>query len=255
MVKSPIDAPAELQRAAELLFKNWMLALPTALASLIIGILALFAFGTVFASAMAGGLVAGRTGAGLAAVLAALPMLALYLVIAGVLTILAQAIVIHAAEDAWEGRPLDFGRSLSVATSRLVPLIGAFILVGLVMIIPVALMVVLIGFLLLLVAAFFLMYVLPAVVLGDQGAAGALTESYRIARENVVPSLIAFIGIIVAAVLGGIINGLLHHGAILSLLGSLIVGGFVSAYIALVSARFYMLLRGSSTVAVQAPMA
>lgn len=255
MVKSPIDAPAELQRAAELLFKNWMLAVPTALASLIIGILAIFAFGTVIASALAGGVIAGRAGAGIATVLAALPLLALYLVIAGVLTILAQAVVIHAAEDAWEGRPLDFGRSFTVAVGRLVPLIGAFILVGLVLIIPAALMIVFIGFLLLLVVGFFLMYVLPAVVLGDQGPAGALTESYRIVRENIMPSLIAFIGIVVAAAIGGIVNGLLHHGAILSLLGSLIVGGFVSAYIALVAARFYILLREQTSVAVQAPPA
>jgi len=253
MIKAQIDAPGELQRAAELLFKNWVLAIPTALASLISGILGIFVFGAVLGTALAGGLVGGRAGAGLAAVLSALPLAALYIVICVLLTMLAQAVVIHAAEEAWEGRPIDFGRSFAVASSRLLPLVGAFVLIALIMIIPALLAIFIIGILLMIVVGFFLMYVLPAVVLGEQGPAAALSDSYRIVRENFMPSLIAFIGIVVAAVVGGIVNALLHHGTILSLIGSLFVGGFVSAYIALVVARFYSLLRNQTLAPVQAP--
>ncbi|MBV9646872.1 MAG: hypothetical protein JO043_05355, partial [Candidatus Eremiobacteraeota bacterium] len=220
MVKTAIDAPGELQRAAELLFKNWKLAVPTAVSSLLIGALGIFVFASVVTTATLGGMVAGHAGAGLAGILTLLPMLALYFVIAVLLTIIAQAVVIHAAEDAWEGREVDFGRSLGVAMSRLLPLIGAFIIIALLMVIPVLLAVFIIGFLLMLIVGFFVMYVLPAVVLGGASSAGSISESYRMARENLGPSLIAFAGIIVALIIGGIIQTLLHHGAILTLIAS-----------------------------------
>jgi hypothetical protein len=243
MVKAPTDAPGELQRAAELLFKNWMLAVPTAVASLIIGLLLVFVFASVFTTSMLGGMVAGRAGAGIAGVLTLLPMIALYVLVAGLLTLIAQAVVIYAAEEAWEGQPLDFGRAFNVALSRLLPLIGAFIIVALLMLIPALLTIFIIGFVLLLIVAFFMMYVLPAVVLGGASASGAVSESYQIARNNVGPSLVAFAGIVVAFIIAGILESLLHRGAILTLVSQLVVGGFCSAFVALVSARFYTLLR------------
>jgi hypothetical protein len=249
MVKTSIDAPGELQRAAELLFKNWMLAVPTAAASLIVGILSVFVFASIIATALVGGAVAGRTGAGLVGLLAGLPMMAVFGIIAALLVIVAQAVVIHASEDVWEGRPVELGHSVSVALGRLVPLIGVFVLVALIMIIPIALCFVIIGIPIILIVAFFLMYAIPAVVLGGDSPTAAIGTSYRIARENIGPSVIAFIGIAVAAIIGSILNALLRHGAVLTLIGSLVVGGYTSAYCALVAARFYTLLRPQTSLA------
>ena len=168
MVKTAIDPPAELQRAASLLFKNWMLAIPTAAASLIIGIIQVFLLTGIFATALLGGAVAGRPGAVIAAILAALPLLCVFFVVAILLTLIAQAVVVHASEDVWEDRAVDLGRSFSVALGRLAALIGAFLLVLLIMIIPIALCFVAIGIPLVLIAFYFLMYVVPAIVLGNE---------------------------------------------------------------------------------------
>ena len=250
MIKAPIDAPAELQRAASLLFKNWMLAIPTAAAALIISIIQVFFIASVFATALMGGAVAGKAGAGIAAIMAALPLLFVFFVVAVLLTLIAQAVVVHASEDVWEGRGVDLGRSFSVAVSRLVPLIGSLLLVILIMIIPVALCAVVIGIPLVLIALFFLMYVVPAIVLGNESATGSIGASYRIARENVGPSLFALLGILVAVIIGAIVDGLFGRApAFAQVLVALVVGGFTSAYAALVAARFYTLLRTQTSLA------
>jgi hypothetical protein len=254
MVKTAIDPPAELQRAASLLFKNWMLAIPTAAASLIIGIIQVFFIAGIFATALVGGAVAGRGGAGIAAILAALPLLAVFFVVAVLLTLIAQAVVVHASEDVWEDRGVDLARSFSVALGRLAALIGAFLLVLLIMIIPIALCFVIIGIPLVLIALYFLMYVVPAIVLGNESPTGAIGASYRIARENVGPSLFALLGIVVAIIIGAIVEGLFGRApSWLQLLVALIVGGFTSAYAALVAARFYTLLRPQTSLAAPPP--
>jgi hypothetical protein len=252
MVSTQIDAPGELQRAGSLLVKNWTLAIPTALAALIVGILNVFVLATMVSGLALGSALGGRTGAGVGA-LASLPIALVIIVADVVVTIIAQAVVIVAAEDAWEGRAVDLGRSFATAVSRLVPLIGAYLVVLLIMIIPIALCFVLIGVPIILVVGFFLMFVTPAVVLGNEGGVAAVQSSYRMVRQNVMPSLIAFIGIVVAAIIAGILNAIFARMQILSIIVQFIVGGFLSAYVALVLARFYMLLRTQTALPFVAP--
>jgi hypothetical protein len=249
MVQTGIDPARELQRAADLLIKNWMLAIPTAFASLVIALFAFFVLASVFASAMVGGLAAGRGGAGIAALLAAGPLLLAFVIVAAVLVAVAQAVVVRASEDVWEGKPVDLGASLNAVLGRIAPLFGVFVLAFLILVIPIALSVFLIGIPIVLVVGFFLMYAVPAVVLGGESASGAIAASYNIARANVGPSVVAFAGIIVALVVGGIINAIFQHFGVLSVLVQFAVGGLTSAYAALVAARFYMLLRQGAPAA------
>jgi hypothetical protein len=243
MVKTQIDPVAELQRAAELLFKNWALAIPTAVASLVIGIVCFVVIASAMASVFVGSVVGGHLGAGLAGLLAAAPLLLLFVAASAVLIVLAQAVVVRAAEDVWEGRPLDLAASLGAVTGRLVPLVGALALAFLVLLIPLALSAVVIGVPLVLVAAYFLMYVIPAVVLGGESASGALSSSFAIAKANAGPSIVAFVGILVAGIVGSIANAIFAHIPLLNVLVAFAVGGLTSAYAALVAARFYTLLR------------
>jgi hypothetical protein len=243
MVKTQIDAAGELQRAAELLFKNWALAIPTAVVSLAISITFFVVVASAVATVFAGGLAGGHLGAGLAALFAAAPLLLIFIAASAVLFVLAQAVVVRAAEDVWEGRPLDLSVSLAAVTGRIVPLVGALVLSILVLLIPIALSAFLIGIPLVLIGAYFLMYVIPAVVLGGESASGALSASFAIAKENVGPSIIAFVGILVAGIVGSVANSIFSHVPLLNFLVAFAVGGLTSAYTALVASRFYTLLR------------
>jgi hypothetical protein len=243
MVTTQIEPAAELQRAAELLFKNWLLAIPTALVSLAIALFGVFVLASVIGSAALGGLAGGRMGATLAALAAAAPLLLAFCVVAAVLIVLAQAVVVRAAEDVWEGHPVDLSASLGAVSGRVGSLVGALVLVILILIIPLALSFVLIGIPLVLLAGYFVMYTVPAVVLGGESPTGAVAASFRIAKEHVGPSIVAFVGIVVAFLAGAIINALFSHLALLSVIVQFAVGGLTSAYGALVAARFYMLLR------------
>jgi hypothetical protein len=243
MVKTQIDPVGELQRAAELLFKNWVLAIPTAVVSLAIGIVCFLVVASAIATVFVGGVVGGHLGAGLAGLLAAAPLLLLFAAAAIVLMALAQAVVVRAAEDVWEGRPLDLAASFGAITGRIVPLVGALALSFLVLLIPLALSAVIIGVPLVLIAAYFLMYVIPAVVLGGESASGALSASFAIAKANTGPSIVAFVGILVAGIAGSVVNTIFAHVPLLNIVVAFAVGGLTSAYAALVAARFYTLLR------------
>lgn len=243
MVKTQIEPAGELQRAAELLFKNWALAIPTAVVSLVIGIVFFVVVASAVATVFIGGVVGGHLGAGLAGLLAAAPLVLLFAAVAVVLMVLAQAIVVRAAEDLWEGRALDLAASLAAITGHLTPLIGALVLSFLVLLVPLALSAIVVGVPLVLIAAYFLMYVIPAVVLGGESASGALSSSFAIAKANVGPSIVAFGGILVAAIAGSVVNTIFAHVPLLNVLVAFAVGGLTSAYAALVAARFYTLLR------------
>jgi hypothetical protein len=250
-----IDASTELQRALDLLVKNWTLALPTAIATLaftwflivfvisaVTGITggSILASGDSNASKAAGALLALFTSIPF---LIGLPVLMLALIVANVMTI-------AAAEEAWQGRPPDFGRAFSIAMTKLPAIIVASLLIALMAIIPSMLIILLgLGLLLLLALGFFMMYVTAAIVLGNQSGTGAIGESFRIVRANAGSSALAFAAIIIVAIVGQIISTVVSHVPVLNLVSAFIVGGFTSAYTALVSARFYDILSGRTAAA------
>jgi hypothetical protein len=237
---SPAISPAdELQRAAEVLSKHWILAAPTAIASLIFSVVVIFVVLSVVGTTMLGGLVGGHIGAAAGA--------GTGLIVAGVcsvlgiaLVILAQAVVIHASEDAWQGRNPNLSASFGAVLGRLPDLAVATILMGLIV---VALCVTVIGIPFVLVASYFFIYVTPAVILGRESGTSALGTSFRLARSRVGESFIAFLGLIAASIVGVIANSLVSHIPLVNLVTAFAVGGLTSAYAALVQARFYDILR------------
>ncbi len=152
-----------------------------------------------------------------------------------------------AAENVWNGQPADVGAGLAKALSRLPALIGLFFVAifagAICLVLPLALG---FGFVLALALGFFWMYALPAVIVGNQGALEALGTSFRLVRANVGPSLTAFLGIIVANIIGEIIIRLFHFVPPLVVVVAFFVGGLTYAYTAIVAVRFYDLLRGAT---------
>ncbi|MGP6158531.1 MAG: hypothetical protein ACLPYS_13685 [Vulcanimicrobiaceae bacterium] len=239
---TPAISPAdELQRAAEVLSKNWILAAPTAIASLLLSIVMLFVVVSAVGTTLLGGVVGGHAGAA-AGIGTALLFGGICSIVGLCLVLLAQAVVIHASEDAWHGRRPNLGASLSAVLGRLPDLLIAALLMALII---GALCMTVIGIPFVLVAGYFFIYVTPAVILGRESATRALGTSFRLARSRVGESVVAFIGLIAAAIVGVIANSLVSHIPLVNLLTAFAVGGLTSAYAALVQARFYDRLRTS----------
>ena len=220
-----------------------MLAVPTALASLVCAAIVFFAIGAVIVSVIAGAIVGHEAGA-LAAIAAGAAGVGLALLAIVVLSSLASAVVIAAAQNVWEGRDPDFRAAWLLTLRRLPDLFAALVLCGLIAIVPIALCVVLIGFPMLLVVSYLLMYVIPAIVIGGENAPSAIRTSFRLTTANGNVSLVAFGGIVAAFFVGRFVDAFCIHVPGLGLLTAFAVGGFTAAYGALVRARFYALLRG-----------
>lgn len=240
----PIDSGRELSDALHLLAERWTLAIPTAVGSLLCSAIVFFAIGAVVVAVVAGAIVGHAAGA-LAALGAGASGIAAALIVIAVISFVAHALVVAAAHDVWEGREPDFGAALRLALDRAPALALAFVLIGLVLIVPILLSFVLIGIPLLLVAQYYLLYVIPAIVLGGEDAVSAIGTSLRIASRHAGPTLAAFGAIVLAFIVGRCVDAFCVHIPGLGLIAAFVVGGFTAAYGALVQTRFYALLRNA----------
>jgi hypothetical protein len=242
VVVPEIDAGRELSDALKLLANRWTLAVPTAVASMLSAAIVFFAIGAVVVSVVAGALIGHAAGALAALGAGAAGVLAAVFAIA-VLSYVAHVLVIAAAHDVWEGRDPNFGAALQLTLRRFPALLTAFVLIGLMTIVPLLLSLVLIGIPMLFVLAYFLMYVTPAIVFDGADGVSAIRTSFRLASQHSGPTVIAFCAIFAAFFAGRFVDAFCVHVPGLGLLTAFVVGGFTAAYGALVKARFYVLLR------------
>jgi hypothetical protein len=246
MISRPTFSPAdELQRCAEMLGKHWILAVPPAVASALIVLVVFATILTLVGSVVAGAVLGGghsASGAGMGFGFGALVGLG-GVVLGFVALNLTQAVTMHAAPDAFADRRPDLGASFQAVLPRLGDLSLAMLLSFALLIVPAVLCIVLIGIPLLLVAVYFLIYVQAAVVLGGEDAFTALGSSIRIARTHVSHTVVLALGVIVVWILGSVANGVLVHIPIVNLVAGFAIGGFTSAYVAMATGRFYLVLR------------
>jgi len=237
MIARSFDPMAELQSAFNILTKNWMLAAIPA-----VGLLICFAlFAMVFMASggfaiLSGGLNDLST---LFSVLAgALVGVCIAALVSIVVMSIANAAVVVAAKDVWDGRTPDYGSAVSRALSRVVDLFLAGLVIA---IIAVAISWTFIGPLALL---FLMIYVGPAIIVGGENAFAAMGTSWRMSTQNAGPTFGAFLGILVIAIAGGIVNAILQHIPIIGVIIALLINGLISAFAALVVVRFFELLKG-----------
>ena len=243
MVAPPqFSATRELEAAARILSARWTLALPTAVASLLIAGIVFFAIGAVIVSAVAA-ILMGAHGGAFAAVSAGASTVALSLGVMALISTAAHAVVLAAAHDAWSGRDPDYAAAFRVTLARFPALLVAAFATALLYAIPVFLSFFIIGFPLLFVLGYFLMYVRAAIIIGGEDGLTAFGTSFRLAASNSGPSLVAFGGIIAAFIIGRIVDAATIHLPLIGLVTAFFVGGATAAYIALVEVRFYELLR------------
>lgn len=242
MVGRRFDAAGELGNAFRVLSDRWTLALPTAIASLVIGAIIFFVIGAVLVSGGAA-LVLGHTGAALAALEAGATGVALAIGLIALVSTFAHAMVMAAAHEAWADRDPDYSAAFRLTMNRFPALVVLAFLNALLFAIPVALSFLVIGIPLLFVVGYFLMYARAAVVVGGEDPISAIGTSFRLASTHVRPSLIAFAGILGAFIVARIVDLFTIHIPGIGLLTSFFVGGATAAYMALVEVRFYELLR------------
>jgi len=235
----------ELQRCVEMLVKYWILAVPPALASLAIVLVTFATLLTLIGSTVAGALIGGPhagEGAGVGFGFAAL--LGLAGVMLGFVALnVSQAVTMHASLDAYADRMPDLQASLRAVLPRLGDLSVSMLLCFLLLFVPAVLCLVLIGIPILIVAVYFLLYVQAAVVLGGETATDAIGTSIRIGRTHVGHTLVLVLGAIGALLVGTVVNGIAVHLPLVNVVVGFVVGGFTSAFVAMASARFYVVLR------------
>jgi hypothetical protein len=245
MVAQQFDAARELENAARVLAARWTLALPTAIAALVIAAIVFFLIGAVIVSGLAA-VVLGHGAAAIAAIEAGATSVAIAVGAIAIVSTVAHAMVMAAAHDAWAGRDPDYAAAFRLTLNRFPALLIVAFLIALLYAIPVALSFVLIGIPLLFVLGYFLMYARAAIVIGGEDAVTAIGTSFRLASTQTGPSLVAFAGIVAAFIIGRVVDATTIHIPGLGLLTAFFVGGATAAYIALVEVRFYELLRGTA---------
>jgi hypothetical protein len=246
MISRPAFSPAdELQRCCEMLAKYWILAVPPALASLLLVVVVFATILTVVGSALAGGLLGGghsEAGAGLGIGVGAVVGLA-GMLLGFVALNVAQAITMHASLDAFADRRPNLGASFRAILPRLGDLTVSMLATFLIMLVPFVLCFVIIGIPLVLVAIFFLIYVQAAVIVGGENGIAAIQTSVRLASRHVTQTVILALGVIAASVVGSFANAFVVHIPLVNLVAGFAIGGLTSAFVAMATARFYDVLR------------
>ena len=252
------DAVAELTKTFSLLFqkKNWMLAVPlligTLVAVAVVGLTFVLALGPAIATAIYGG--ASGSMSSPAALLPALLGVGGLLVLIGVLVAFVIAMFTYgwayaAAAPMWGGGDPDISGGFNKAMAKLGPLV----VLGLI----VAVVIGLLGWTVIvpILAGLFCLYCLPYIMMANESGTGAISASIKLSRENFGPTAMLFLGFIVVGVASGIINMVLGVVPLLGHILGLGVNALVAAYLTLATIRFYSLLTGSAAAAPAAPTA
>lgn len=206
-----------------------VMAVPPLAAQLVMFVLTLLFVVTAGAGVVVGGLAGGLFAGGLAFVLVTL--------IGGILTLVASGVTIVMARDALARREPSMGEALGAVMDRLVDVLVASILVMVIVGVGMVLLVIP-G----IVAAVFLMFTLPAVLLDGTGAVDALKRSAALVKDNLGPVVGLIVGWIVAVIVVMIISQILRFVPLVGRLASALLFGVFIAYLSIVVVSVYQAL-------------
>lgn len=236
---------ADSAEAAQVLQKGWtalrenpVLVVPPLIALLIVFVLNYLLVGSV-AVGMMGAMMAGSRGMRIGSMGAMAGTALLIMGLSIVLSMVAGGTTVAMAHDTLVGRPTSLRSGLAATQRRLADLIIASILSS---------ALILIGFLLFfvpgLVAAFFLLFTLPAVMLGGVSGTGALSASVRLVGNHLGETLILSAGLLVIGLLVGVVGVILRFIPVLGVLVTMILQAGLAAYAAAVIVAAYRRAEG-----------
>lgn len=227
-----------LMRGINLSRRNVLLFVPTIVAAVIAGLIS-----------MLGGLAAGAQtvelgpGTGIMSILASgmvgrsIVVAMIFGALSSIVTLLGHGMTIAVAHQVTEGRDANLRNAFDVVRARIVPLVIASVIAGLLVGIGAALLV-LPG----VIVAFLLMFTFVAVIAGDYDALGALKKSFDMVKENFSESLILFLILLAVGVLFAIVSAIFAIipwvGAIIGLLITGVFVGFTSVLLLLGYSQF-----------------
>ena len=211
------------------------------LAVAVLGFMLLFFIGGGGAviGALMGGAVGGSHGAAAGGIAGLVLGVLVFAVVMGTLGLLSSGMVIVMARSALGGVEPVLGDALAAVVHRLGAVVVAASLVGLI---------VMIGFLLVipgLVAAVFLMFALPAVLLDGLGAVDGMRRSAALVRAHPGPVVAFLVGCLLVFVGMGIASWILSFVPFLGGLASFVLQGAAMSYLTVVGVHFYVLLRAT----------
>jgi hypothetical protein len=210
------------------------------LAVAVLGFMLLFFIGGGGAviGALMGGAVGGSHGAAAGGIAGLVLGVLVFAVVMGTLGLLSSGMVIVMARSALGGVEPVLGDALAAVARRLGAIAVAASLVGLI---------VMMGFLFLvipgIVAAVFLMFTLPAVLLDGLGAVDGMRRSAALVRAHPGPVVAFLVGCLLVFVGVGIAAWILSFVPFLGGLASFVLQGAAMSYLTVVGVHFYVLLR------------
>jgi len=213
------------------------------LAVAVLGFMLLFFIGGGGAviGALMGGVVGGSHGAAAGGIAGLVLGVLVFAVVMGTLGLLSSGMVIVMARSALGGVEPVLGDALAAVARRVGAIAVAASLVGLI---------VMIGFLFLvipgIVAAVFLMFTLPAVLLDGLGAVDGMRRSAALVRAHPGPVVALLVGCLLVFVGMGIASWILSFIPFLGGLASFVLQGAAMSYLTVVGVHFYALLRATS---------
>ena len=244
MIAQQIDAMAELQSAFRLLTKNIALAVVPVVAAGLCGVLFLGVLAIAAAGAGMSGIFSSDNGFDPSMLFGALAGAAVWAVLAGiisaVISLISEAAVVEGSENAFQGRAPDLGAAIGKAFAK----IGDLLIFGIILSIVAG--IVGVTFIGPIAVWFFMMFGLPAIMIGNESAFNAMGTSWKLTTQNFGPSALAFLGIFVVGICVVVASWIIGLVPIIGHLIGFLLFGFLWAYAAVVAVRFYDILNGRS---------
>jgi hypothetical protein len=212
------------------------------LAVAVLGFMLLFFIGggAAVIGALMGGAVGGSHGAAAGGIAGLVLGGLVFVLVMGTLGLVSSGMVILMAQSALAGQEPALGDALTAVARRL----GALVLAA-----SVAGLIVMIGFLFLvipgMVAAVFLMFTLPAVLLDGLGAVDGMRRSASLVRQHPGPTVAFLIGCLLVFVGLGIASWIFSFIPVLGGLASFVLQGAAVSYLTVAGVRFYGLFRAA----------
>jgi hypothetical protein len=222
------DMMTHFQTGMDVLKRHPVMIIPPLAVQIVMAVLTfLFIGGAATAIAVGGG--AGLIGAIMGGFV--------FTLLTGILSLIASGVTVVMARDALATREPSMGDALGTVMGRLVDVLIASILVMIIVGIGMVLFV-LPG----VVAAFFLIFTLPAVLLDNVAAIEGIKRSVRLVKDNVVPVLLFLIGCVVAGIVLAIVAKLIGFIPLIGQLAVAVLAGIAIAYFSIVAVRVYQTL-------------
>jgi hypothetical protein len=194
-------------------------------------------FGSAMGLFAAGGLAGRGPGMVVGAVFGGAVLLLMFAGVALLINLVSSAVVVVMAHDALAARDPSLGAAYGKVMARLGDVVGASLLCALIIGIT-SLFLIVPGF----IAAFFLMFALPAVLLDGAGPIESLSRSARLVRDNVGRVLGLVVGAVIASIITWLASRVLHAVPMIGHLASALLAGMFVAYLTVVAVRVFQTL-------------